>query len=73
MSKTVSILLVLFLFVSMMPVAATADNSPEPDGDEDGKGFNWTLAFILSSIASFIIATIIAVKQANKRFPEEKG
>ncbi|HOA30373.1 MAG TPA: hypothetical protein PLI11_05820 [Clostridia bacterium] len=73
MSKTVSILLVLFLFVNMMPVAANADTSPEPEDNGDGKGFNWTLAFILSSIASFIIATIIAVKQANKRFPDEKS
>ncbi len=73
MSKTVSILLFLFLFVNMMPVAANADTSPEPEDNGDGKGFNWTLAFILSSIASFIIATIIAVKQANKRFPDEKS
>lgn len=73
MSKTVSILLILFLFVNMMPVAATVDSSPVPEDNEEGKGFNWTLAFILSSIASFIIATIIAVKQANKRFPDEKS
>lgn len=69
MSKFITVLLILICITQLLPVLATA----EPDSSDEPveKGFNWVIAIVVTSVISFILATIIAVKEANKKFPKE--
>ena len=69
MPKIITVLLFLICLTQLLPVLATAE-ADSSDGSGE-KGFNWVFVLVVTSIVSFILATIIAVRQANKKFPKE--
>ncbi len=81
MIKSILVILTLVLLLQCMSMTLLSANDTvnEQNGQNSTKapnemkkksGFNWTIAFILTSIISLIVATIIAIKQADKKYPE---
>ena len=82
MIKSILVILTLVLLLQCMSMTLLSANDTvnEQNGQNSTKApnetkkksdFNWTIAFIITSIISLIVATIIAIKQADKKYPEK--